>query len=447
MPKDTKLYDLLNVSPTASESDIRKAYYKLAKIHHPDKVQGDKTDTAEEKFKEIKFAYEVLTDKTKRDTYDRHGLEGLKDGVGGTEFEDIFSHLFGGMGGHPFSGMGGMGGMSGFPFDIFGGGGGGRGARAKRRTQNMVYPLKCKLEDLYKGATKTIELERSILCPGCDGAGGKAGATKNCSACSGRGYKMQYRQLGPGMVQQMQAVCSDCGGEGEVLSEKDKCKQCNGKKTIKQKKNFEVHIDKGMHDSQKIPYRGESNQEPGGVETGDLIVVLQQEDHEVFTRNHDDIFMTHTINITEALCGFKLVIQHLDGRSLVLNSPAGDILSPGTIRAIQKEGMPIHKNPYEKGNLYVKFDVKFPENNALSEETIKKLEKILPPKAKVEIPQGENVDEVSMMEYESTRGSKSGHSHGGAGGAESLFREAFGAGGDDDDDDTPQGQRVECNTH
>lgn len=107
------------------------------------------------------------------------------------------------------------------------------------------------------------------------------------------------------------------------------------------------------------------------METGDLIVVLQVEDHDVFTRNHDDLFITHTINITEALCGFKLVIQHLDGRSLVLNSPAGDILSPGTIRAIKKEGMPIHKNPYEKGNLYVKFDVKFPENNTLSEDVIK----------------------------------------------------------------------------
>ena len=133
MPKDTKLYDLLNVSPTANENDIRKAYYKLAKIHHPDKVQ-EKSEEVEEKFKEIKFAYEVLTDKNKRDIYDRYGLEGLKDDVGGTEFEDIFSHLFGGMGG----------GLGGFPFDIFGGGGGGRGGARQRmrRTQNMVYPLK-----------------------------------------------------------------------------------------------------------------------------------------------------------------------------------------------------------------------------------------------------------------------------------------------------------------
>lgn len=140
MPKDTKLYDLLGVAPTANENDIRKAYYKLAKIHHPDKAQDGNNEEAEEKFKEIKFAYEVLTDASKRDIYDQYGLEGLKDGVGGTEFEDIFSHLFGGFGG------GGGGGNPFFPFDLFGGAGGGGGMRggrqAKRRTQNLIYPLK-----------------------------------------------------------------------------------------------------------------------------------------------------------------------------------------------------------------------------------------------------------------------------------------------------------------
>jgi DnaJ family protein A protein 2 len=142
MSKDTKLYDILEVSPSASESDIRKAYFKLAKIHHPDKSE-DKSEEALERFKEIKFAYEVLTDKSKREIYDTYGMEGLKDGVGGTEFEDIFSHLFGGGGGAG----GGGGGHPFFPFDIFGGGmgfgggGGGRGPR-RRRTQDIAYPLK-----------------------------------------------------------------------------------------------------------------------------------------------------------------------------------------------------------------------------------------------------------------------------------------------------------------
>jgi DnaJ family protein A protein 2 len=257
MPKDTKLYELLEVSPTAGENEIRKAYYKMAKLHHPDKLQDTDKERAEEKFKEIKFAYEVLSDKQKRDVYDRYGLEGLKDGVGGTEFEDIFSHLFGG------GGMGGPGGGF-FPFDLFGGGMGGMGGgrrQAKRRTQNMVYPLKVTLEELYMGATKNIELERSVVCAGCEGTGGKAGATKPCGPCSGRGFVMQYKQLGPGMVQQIQAICKECMGEGELINEKDRCKQCNGKKTIKQKKTIEVHVDKGMHDSQKITHRGESNQE------------------------------------------------------------------------------------------------------------------------------------------------------------------------------------------
>lgn len=441
MPKDTKLYDLLNVSPTAAENDIRKAYYKLAKIHHPDKLEN-KDEAAEEKFKEIKFAYEVLTDKNKRETYDRYGLEGLKDGVGGTEFEDIFSHLFGGFGGMG----GGMGGGFPFsPFDIFGGGmGGGRGGRgAKRRTQNMVYPLKVTLEELYQGATKNIELERSVLCSGCDGAGGKPGATKNCTACHGRGFTMQYKQIGPGMVQQMQAMCRECNGQGETLNEKDKCKTCQGKKTKKEKKKFEVNVDRGMHDSQKITFRGESNQEPGGVESGDLIVVLQQTEHEIFTRNHDDLFMSHTINITEALCGFKLVVKHLDGRSLVVNQPAGEFISPGTIRAIPSEGMPIHKNPYEKGNLYIKFDVKFPEANSLNEAQITKLESLLPTRTKVEIPTGDHVDEVSMVDFDSTKGSSKSSSHAGASRGHPFAMNDD----DDDDEDGPAGQRVECNTH
>ena len=102
-----------------------------------------------------------------------------------------------------------------------------------------------------------------------------------------------------------------------------------------------------------------------------MIVILQVAEHEEFTRNHDDLFMSRIVNITEALCGFKMVIKHLDGRSLILNHAAGEILSPGTIKGVPNEGMPIHKNPQEKGNLYVKFDVKFPENNELSEEAIK----------------------------------------------------------------------------
>lgn len=272
MPKDTKLYDLLTVTPEAGENEIRKAYYKLAKQYHPDKLQTEEKEAAEEKFKEIKFAYEVLSDKEKREVYDKYGLEGLKEGVSGTEFEDIFSHLFGGAGGGGF-----------FPFDMFGGfpgmgggrgGAGMRGRGQKRRTQNMVYPLRVTLEELYNGATKSIEIERSVICKGCEGSGGKAGAMKPCTGCSGRGFVMQYKQIGPGMVQQIQSICKECSGEGEIINEKDRCKECKGKKTIEEKKKIEVHVDKGMHDSQKITHRGESNQEVRNRQKKEYILVL-----------------------------------------------------------------------------------------------------------------------------------------------------------------------------
>lgn len=308
----------------------------------------------------------------------------------------------------------------------------------------MVYPLKVTLEELYNGATKKIELDRSSLCGGCEGSGGKPGATQHCNKCQGRGFVMQYKQLGPGMVQQMQSICRDCSGEGEIINEKDRCKQCAGKKTLKKKKSFEVHVDRGMQDGQKITFRGESNQEPG-VETGDLIVVLQQIPHEVFTRNHDDLFMSYTMNLTESLCGFKTVIKHLDGRNLVLNQKSGEFLSPGTVRAIEKEGMPIYKNPFEKGNLYIKLDVKFPDNGSLEESVISKIEALLPPKPKVNIPTGDNVEEVSMMAIENTRGSsnKSRTRQAGAGFSEMMADEDE----DDDEEGGPGGQRVECNTH
>lgn len=439
MVKDTKLYDILQVQPNAGESEIKKAYYKLAKIHHPDKNQED--EKADEKFKEIKFAYEVLTDRQKREIYDQYGLEGLKDGLGGTEYEDIFSHIFGGGGG-----MGGFGGGF-FPFDFLGGGmrGGRGGGRPRvRRTQDVVYPLKVTLEDLYNGKTVPIEYDRSVICDACKGAGGK-GAPKSCTTCKGNGFVTQFRQIGPGMVQQLQSQCKDCFGEGEIKNEKDRCKVCVGRKTVKEKKKLEVPIDKGMNDGQKITFSGESNQEPG-VETGNLIVVLQLKEHDVFSRVDNDLYMSYSLNITEALCGFQMVVKQLDGRVLSINNQPGEVISPGTIRGVPNEGMPMHRNPFEKGNLYIKFDVKFPEKNEINEDALPKLETLLPSKAKVDIPQGDHVEEVSMINLSDTKGGRSGgnRQHGASGGA---FSYEMNGSDNDDDEDQPGGQRIECNTH
>ncbi|XP_031566895.1 dnaJ homolog subfamily A member 2-like [Actinia tenebrosa] len=373
---DTRLYELLGVTQNASDAEIKKAYRKRAKELHP-----DKNPETGELFKEISFAYDVLSNPEKRDLYDKYGEKGLREGTGGAAgFDDLLSHIFGG-------GMGG---------GLFGGFGGGRHRR--RRGDDMFHPLKVTLEDLYNGKTTKLQLSKNIICPTCNGVGGKSGAMRTCSGCKGRGVKVTIRQIGPGMVQQMQSSCNDCYGEGEVINPKDRCKKCEGKKVIKEKKILEVNVEKGMSDNQKIAFRGEGDQEPN-VEPGDIILILQQKDHDVFTRQGMDLFMTKEIGLVEALCGFQMVIKHLDGRDLVLHYPAGNIIEPDCIRGVVGEGMPLQRNPCEKGNLYVKFKVEFPENNFIGPENIPKLEALLPARPKP--PQvGKDAEEVDLVEVD-----------------------------------------------
>ncbi|XP_045193961.1 dnaJ homolog subfamily A member 2-like [Mercenaria mercenaria] len=415
---DTKLYDVLGVKKHASDGEIKKAYYKLAKEFHP-----DKNPESEEKFKEISFAYEVLSNAEKRETYDRYGLQGLKEGAGGGGFGgadlfgDLFGGIFGGMGGSPF-GFGGMGGMGG-------------GRRGRRRGEDTYHPLRVSLEDLYNGKTSKLQLSKTIICKKCNGLGGKAGATVRCRVCNGRGVKVTLRQLGPGMVQQMQSVCPECHGEGEAINEKDKCKECKGKKVNSESKILEVHVDKGMKDGQKIPFRGEGDQLPD-LEPGDVIIVLQQKEHEVFSRDNDNLFIPHKLSLTEALCGFEFTVKHLDGRELIIKHPPGTVIEPGKVKVVKGEGFPHYRNPFEKGDLLVKFDVIFPPQNFATTQQLKKLEKILPARPKFEMPEGEHVEEVNLMEYDDTRSSGGGR------------REAYHDDDDEDDDGMPGGQRVQC---
>ena len=212
MVKDTKYYDILGVSPDASESEMKKAYYKLAKVYHP-----DKNPDAGDKFKEISHAYEVLSDSQKRQVYDQFGEEGLSgEGRGGPHSaEDLFSHLFGG---------------------AFGGG------RSRpsgpRKGKDMRHTLKVTLNDLYKGKVSKLALQKQVLCAGCNGLGGKNGASSTCQGCDGRGIRVIMRQIGP-MIQQMQQTCPDCNGEGTNIAPKDRCQECHGRKVQSERKvNF-----------------------------------------------------------------------------------------------------------------------------------------------------------------------------------------------------------------
>ncbi|XP_044751473.1 dnaJ homolog subfamily A member 2-like [Coccinella septempunctata] len=375
---DNKLYDILGVNRNASENEIKKQYRKLAKEFHP-----DKNPDAGDKFKEISFAYEVLSDPKKRATYDRYGLQGMQEGAqdGG---EDFLSHIFGGglFGGFsPFGGP--MGGMR----------------QRRQRTEDTVHPLKVSLEDLYNGKTSKLQLNKNVICKKCSGKGSKNGNVVRCHTCRGCGIKTTIRHLGPGFAQQSQSTCTDCNGTGEYIKDNDRCGTCKGKKVTSETKILEVHIDKGMKENQKIFFRGEGDQMPD-VEPGDVVIVLQQKPHETFVRDGDNLRMEHTVTLTEALCGFSFVVKHLDGRDLIVNHPVGSVLKPGDIKTVENEGMPQYKNPFQKGNLNIMFKVTFPENHFADEQGYALLEKYLPPRPVFNMPIGEHVEEVDLNDYD-----------------------------------------------
>lgn len=337
---------------------------------HPDKG-GDP-----EKFKEIAHAYDVLSDDQKREMYDQYGEEGLKGGGmdGGMDPMDIFSQMFGG-GGGPF------------------GGGGRRAPRGPRKGEDEVSPLKLTLTEMYTGTTKKLALTRNVLCKGCSGKGSKSGKTAECRGCRGQGVRVQIRQIGPGMIQQMQTACPDCRGTGEGIDPADRCGECQGKKVVKAKETLEVNVNKGARSGDKIVFQGKADEQPDTV-PGDVVFVLQQkEEHPVFKRVGDDLFIKKEISLTESLCGCSFHVTHLDGRVIEVASRPGQLIKPGEFVAVDNEGMPSKRNPVFRGKLFVEFDVKYPAK--LDEAVVKAIAAALPPAPKSVAPAGAgDIEEV-----------------------------------------------------
>lgn len=386
---NNKFYEALGVPKNASAADIKKAYRKLALKNHPDKG-GDP-----ELFKDITVAYEVLSDPDKRELYDKYGEEGLQGGGGGGHpGADIFSQMFGG----------------------------GMRQRGPQKGEDLTHPLKVSLEDLYNGKTVKLAVNRDVLCEGCSGRGGPEGAETTCNTCNGRGMRVQLRQIAPGMVQQVQSVCSDCRGQGKSIREADRCKACKGNKVTKERKVLEVHIEKGMRNGQRITFKGEADQAPGLV-PGDIVFVVQEKEHNVFQRKGGNLIMEKKISLVEALCGFETIVEHLDGRHIHVKSVAGEVIKPNQFKSVHGEGMPQHGNPFVKGQLVILFKIEFP--TSVSADQARVLKSIFP--APKPLPRLTDAEEAYLGDFDAEAAKQQSQ------------QEAY-----DSDDDRGQPRGVQC---
>ncbi|KAK3322226.1 hypothetical protein B0H66DRAFT_553759 [Apodospora peruviana] len=378
--EEVDLYALLGVDKSASPNDIKKAYRKLALQHHPDKVPEEIRAESEVKFKAVTQAYEILRDEEKRHMYDTHGMAAFDPSRGGggpeVDLNDILSQMFGmNMGGMP----------------------GGGGPRRPRRSPDEDQPYKVTLEELYKGKTVKFAAEKQVICSQCKGTGAKEKVKPNkCDHCRGAGLQEAYRQIGPGLVRKEVVSCDHCQGSGMDYKEKDRCKKCKGKRTVKEKKALELYIPRGSMQGERIVLEGEADQLPDQT-PGDLIFHLQEEPHDIFTRIGHDLSAELTVTLAEALSGFsRVVVKHLDGRGIHIDHPRGKILRPGEALKVPSEGMPIKRSEMT-GDLYLVVKIDFPEDGWLKDDaSYEALQKLLPPPAPPIV-----TDEVDEVTYES----------------------------------------------
>lgn len=350
---DTKLYDTLGVSKSATDNEIRKAYRKLALENHPDKNPGKNT---EEKFKEISKAYDILKDPEKRKQYDTFGLESVNQSMPdmGSPF-DMFNDIFGGMGGMP--GMPGMG-----------------KSRRYRRGKDRVEQIELNLEDFYKCKPLNIKLRKQSLCDLCRGTGAEdPNDIQKCDICDGTGMILKIQTLGPGLITQSQRQCDKCRGKGKYNTKESKCSMCAGRGLIQEKKAIKIELTGGMSNGEKVIFKGEGNQEVDLDEYGDLVIILSCKNHKVFRKKKDDLYITKKISLTSALCGTTFKITHLDDRELIVEYKG--IIKPDERFVIKNEGMP-KKETGEFGDLYIDFDIEFP--NVLGAEHKKYISKLIP---------------------------------------------------------------------
>ena len=352
-------YEVLGVSKNADATEIKKAYRKLALKYHPDKNPGDKE--AEEKFKEAAEAYDVLSNDDKRRRYDQFGHAGMggagQGGFGGgMSMDDIFSQfgdIFGSFGG--FSGFGGF-------------GGGGRSARRVNRGTNLRVKVKLNLAEIATGVEKKIKVKKYVACQHCNGTGAKDGKSySTCSTCKGSGQvtRVQNTILG---AMQTTSTCPTCEGEGKIINEK--CTFCNGEGVLMSEEVITINIPAGVGEGMQLSLSGKGNAARRGGVNGDLIVLIEEEEHPELVRDGNDLLYNVFIGYPEAVLGETVEIPTIEGKVKV-KIEAGT--QPGKILRLRGKGLP-DVNGYVKGDLLAKVNVWIPKN--LSKDEKKLVEKM-----------------------------------------------------------------------
>ena len=350
-------YEVLGVAKNASADEIKKAYRKLAVKYHPDKNPGNKE--AEEKFKEAAEAYSVLSDADKKAKYDQFGHAGV-DGAGPDfsggfgNLNDILNDLFGGAFGGGFGGFGGFG----------GGFGGGQRRERVHRGRDIRVRVKLTLEEIAKGVEKEISIEKNVPCPDCGGRGAKNGSDiKSCPACNGTGQVQRVVNSFLGQTVTY-STCQQCGGEGKIIT--NPCHTCNGTGLVRQRETIKVKSPAGVEAGMQMTVQGEGHAAKNNGINGDLLVVIEEQEHPDFRREGSNLLYTKVISIVDAMLGCEVDIPCIDGKQKVKVEPG---TQSGTVVRLKGKGLP-GLNSYGTGDLYVKFAVWIPKKLTKDEKAL-----------------------------------------------------------------------------
>lgn len=362
-------YEVLGISKGAAADEIKKAYRNMALKFHPDRVAPDKKKEAEERFKEISEAYEVLMDPQKKATYDQYGHAGVDpqfQGAGGFDFRQDFHHyddLKDIFGGYDINEL-----LHGFGFggDIFGGSSGGA-RRSGRRGSDLEYQLHISFEDAAFGTEKTIVIPRYETCDECHGTGAKPGSkAERCSACGGRGQVSTSNGFF-----NMVRTCPKCSGEGAVI--KTPCPSCNGSGRVKTKRNIKVKIPAGVDSGSRLRMHGEGEAGSKGGDRGDLYLAIYVENHPIFERHDSDLYCEVPISYAIAALGGEVEVPTLSGK-IMMKIPAGT--QSGKIFRLRSKGI-AHLHDRGIGDELVKIQVEVPtELNADQKKFLKEFARV-----------------------------------------------------------------------